>query len=193
MPIKVSNPPVEEPLTLSEAKTQCRVDTLDDDTLLIGLISAAREWCEKADWRAYVTQTLELWLDAWPAAGVIHIPRPPLQDVTSVVYYDIGDHEHTFAAAKYIVDTASQPGRIILRTYETWPITAPLLRSANGICVTYTAGYGMAVDVPQRIKQAMLLLIGHWYENREDTANAVNRSIEMGVQSLLGIDRAFRF
>jgi uncharacterized phiE125 gp8 family phage protein len=193
MPIKVSVPPVEEPLTLSEAKAQCHVDTMDDDTLIIGLISAAREWCEKMDWRAYVTQTLELWLDYWPAGAII-VPRPPLQTVESVEYYDIGDNAFTLSDSKYIVDAVSQPGRIVLRTYETWPITYPVLRSANGICVTYTAGYGMAVDVPQRIKQAMLLLVGHWYENRENTVvGTVNRSIEMGVQSLLGIDRAFRF
>ena len=29
------------------------------------------------------------------------------------------------------------------------------------------AGYGAASTVPTSIKQAMLLLIGHWYENRE--------------------------
>lgn len=188
----VTIPPVEEPLTLEEAKAQCRVDTQDDDTLLTSLIIAAREWCERIDWRAYVTQTLQLWLDEWPSNGVLRVPKPPLQSVTSVVYYNAGDVAATWAASNYIVDTIEQPGRIVLRSGAAWPSTT--LRAANGICVTYVAGYGLAVDVPQRIKQALLLLVGHWYENREDsTTGAVNRTIDNGVRALLGVDRAFRF
>lgn len=194
MPVQVVEPPEHEPLTLEEAKAQCRVDTMADDTLLIGLIGAARNWCEKASWRAFVTRKLALWLDAWPSEGWLVLPYPPLQTVDSVEYYDSGDTKFTLNKSKYIVDVVSQPGRVVLRTYETWPITYPVLRAANGICVTYDAGYGLAADVPQHLKQAMLLLVGHWYENREDSVvGAVNRSIEMGVQALLGIDRAFRF
>lgn len=192
MATRVSVPPVEEPLTLEEAKAQCRVDTQDDDTLLTTLIIAARRHCEKIDWRAYITQTLETWLDAWPADGVIHVPRPPLQSVTSVVYYNAADTAATLSAASYIVDTVSQPGRIVLRTGSAWPTTT--LRAANGICITHVAGYGLAVDMPEDIKNAMKLLIGHWYENREDsTVGAVSRSIDFGVRALLGIDRAMRF
>jgi uncharacterized phiE125 gp8 family phage protein len=64
----------------------------------------------------------------------------------------------------------------------------------NPICVTYKAGWTTAALVPQTIRQAMLLLIGHWYENREEAlTGTISRSIEFGVKALLGVERAFRF
>lgn len=192
MAIQVSIPPVEEPLTLDEAKAQCRVDVADDDTLITALIVAAREYCEARDWRAYVTQTLDLYLDAWPVGSQIELPRPPVQSVTSITYTDEDGTAATISASDYVLDTVTEPGRIVLKSNISWPSVT--LQIVNGIVVRYVAGYGLAVAVPQRIKQAMLLLVGHWYENREQTTvGAVSRSIEFAVESLLGVERAFRF
>ncbi len=41
------------------------------------------------------------------------------------------------------------------------------LRALNPITVEYAAGYTTGNACPQSIRQAMLLLIGHWYQNRE--------------------------
>ena len=38
--------PVNEPVTLVEAKAYLRVDTTDEDTLIATLITAARQWVE---------------------------------------------------------------------------------------------------------------------------------------------------
>ena len=44
---------------------------------------------------------------------------------------------------------------------------------ANPVLVTYVAGYGAAASaVPQRAKQAILLLVGHWYRQREAVGRA---------------------
>jgi uncharacterized phiE125 gp8 family phage protein len=192
MPVRVTVQPTEEPITLAEAKAQCRVDSTADDTFLTGLIVQARRYCEQYERRAYVTQTLEMWLDAWPDDGVIRLERPPLQSVTSVAYYNAADVAATLSAAAYIVDAISQPGRIVLRSGSSWPATT--LRAANGVCVTYRAGYGLAVAVPPQVKGAMKLLIGHWYENREAVlVGTISKPIDLAVTALLGIDRAFRF
>jgi uncharacterized phiE125 gp8 family phage protein len=192
MPIRVITPPVLEPITLAEAKAQCRVDIDDDDALIVGLIRAAREYCEAVDWRAYLTQTIELWLEAWPDGDELELPRPPLQSVTSVVYYDTSDVPATLAATDYYVDTISTPGSIQLRYLKTWPATT--LRDYNAICVTYKAGWSTVTDMPQSLRQAMLLLIGHWYENREAVlVGAISKSIEFAVQSLLGLHAVKRF
>jgi hypothetical protein len=217
MAIKIVTPPVIEPVTLAEAKAQCRVTDTDtaQDALLSGSITAARIYCERIDWRAFLTQTIELWLDAWPGTSdwrdwlnwmphlmrhqshpphyaVMQIPRPPLQSVASIKYYDASDVETTLDTSVYYVDTVSAPGRIVLRTDQRWPTTP--LRAANGIVVQYTAGWTSAATVPLTIKQAILLLIGHWYENREaSTVGAVSRAIELGVTNLLAIESAKRF
>jgi len=192
MTYRVITLPTIEPILLEEAKSQCRVDIDDDDAYIESLIGAARLYCEKIDWRSYLTQTIELWLDRWPDDAEISIPRPPLQSVSKIEYYNTSDTVATFAATSYFVDVVSEPGRVALRYNKPWPSTT--LRPTNAICVTYVAGWTAAALVPKTIKQAMLLLIGHWYENRESTTvGAVSRAIEFGVMALLGIDRVFRF
>lgn len=192
MAIKIITAPTIEPVTLAEAKAQCRVDISTDDALLMSLITAARIYCERTDWRAYLTQTIELWLEAWPADDRIVLPRPPLQSVSKIEYYGTDDTKYTLAGTVYGVDANSTPGAVRLKYNQAWPATS--LRSYSAICVTYVAGWTNPEDVPQTIRQAMLLLIGHWYENRENTTvGAVSRSIEFGVQALLGIERANRF
>ena len=47
-----------------------------------------------------------------------------------------------------------------------WAVMQPT-RLAAGIALDVTIGYGdTALDVPEPLRQAMRLLIAHWYENR---------------------------
>lgn len=192
MAIKVITPPSSEPVTLTQAKSQSRVDISTDDTLLNSYIAAARRYCERVDWRAYMTQTLEVWLDEWPSGNVLTIPRPPLQSVTYIKYYDEDSVEATFSSAAYYVDTVSEPGRVMLKSDYDWP--SATLREVNGVVVRFIAGWTSADNVPETIRQAILLVIGHWYENREGVlVGTVSKEIELGVTRLLDIERAMRF
>lgn len=192
MIIRVITPPATEPVTLAEAKLHCRVDVNDDDDLITALIVAARTYCERIAWRAFLTQTIQLWLEAWPDKDWIEIPRPPLQGVNSLTWFDEDDVGHVVNASIYFVDYYSEPGRVVLTANQSWPDGT--LRAYNSIVVEYDAGWETAEDVPAQYKQAMLLLIGHWYENREaTTVGEVSRPIEFAVNALLGIERAFRF
>lgn len=159
-----------------------------EDALLEALITTAREWCEGYQNRAYISQTRELWLDDWPGADYIKIPLPPLQAVNSIKYYDTDDTAATMDTVDYFVDTKSEPGRVSLAYSKSWPTTT--LRPINGVCVEFEAGYGDAAnDVPYRVKQAMLLLIGHLYEHREQSTEKALSEIPFGVKALLGLDR----
>jgi hypothetical protein len=63
MPVRLVTPPVEEPVTLEQAKSHLRLDTsLDDDYLQSLLIPAARQYLERVCWRAFLLQTWELTL-----------------------------------------------------------------------------------------------------------------------------------
>jgi uncharacterized phiE125 gp8 family phage protein len=191
MALKLIVPPIEEPVTKEEAKNHCRVETDDDDTLIESLITAAREYCEGFQGRAYCPQIWEFWLDEFPRVGQIKLPRPPLISVDSIMYYDVDDIEHEFNKSEYFVDTKNEPGWVVLNYGSTWPIET--LRPANGVCVTFTAGYesdDYGTAVPQKVKQAILLLIGHWYENREASGPNL-QDIPKGVDSLLWMDRVF--
>jgi len=116
---------------------------------------------------------------------VIYIPRPRLQSVTSISYTDTVGVSAEVPAGDYIVDSASEPGRVVLRSSASWPVAE--LQAAAGVVVRFVAGYGAAGDVPQSIKQAALLLVGHWYENRETiVVGTVQARLEFTVAALVG-------
>ncbi|TFE30832.1 head-tail connector protein [Cohnella luojiensis] len=178
--LKLITPPATEPVTLGEIKDQLRIDQ-DDASLnatLEPLITAAREWCEGYQNRVYITQTLELALDAWPCTAWIELPRPPLKNVTSLVYTDNEGTATTWDPANYVVDEYSFVAKLVCSI--GWPSVR--LAKVNGVKVRYVAGYGAATDVPKKIKQAITLLVSHWFEHGEcDPPPA--------VYSLLNIDR----
>jgi len=180
-----------EIVTLGEAKSHLRVDSTDDDFVITSMIKAACKYCEGFQRRTYITQTRYLWLDAFPSGDHIVMPYPPLQSITSILYYDTDDTEATFAATNYYVDAVNDPGRVYLNYGYSWPTTA--LRPRNGIKITYVAGYGtLTSSLPDMVRQAALMLIGHWYENRETVlVGTASREIEFAVSSLLWMERSF--
>jgi uncharacterized phiE125 gp8 family phage protein len=163
MSLTLVTPPSVEPVTLAEAKAHLKVDTADDDALITALIAAARARAEWHTGRALITQVWTLHLDAWPEDGIIEIPLPPLQSVTSVTTYARDDTAATMSPSLYVVDWASAPGRLVLRSCAP-PAN---LRCVNGVAVAFTAGYGDAASaVPDLLKEAIRELIAFLYENR---------------------------
>jgi uncharacterized phiE125 gp8 family phage protein len=107
-----------------------------------------------------MTQTWDLLMDT--PTEVIELPRPPLQSVTGVYVTDDEGTETTVDTGSYTIDTIGN--RIFLNTGSTYPT----YRKYAGFRVRYVTGYGDDVsDVPENIKQGILQIIGHLYENRE--------------------------
>ena len=170
MTLRVITPPNIEPVSVETAKLFLRVDGADENALITSLLKGARETGEELARRAFITQTLEMVVDDWPPKFVMALMRPPLQNVVSVKYYDQNNVEATWT--DYTVDARSEPGRI---HFNSTPGTT--LLESGGIAVRYVAGYGNAeVDVPQRIKDAILALTAYRYENRE--SHVVPREIK---------------
>lgn len=176
MKYAVITPVATEPVTSAEAKLHIRVDHNTEDALIASLITAAREYCELFTGRALATQTLEAYPETW---GEIDLPMKPVQSVTSIKYTASDGTETTMPETDYAVDTVD--GKIILPYGGSWPTET--LGTLNPIKVRYVAGYTSA---PKTIKQAMLLLVGHWYENREAVAiGTTSKQIEFSVKALL--------
>ena len=150
-----------EPVSLETAKAFLRVDGTADDAVIGLLISAAREKGEAISRLAFLTQTVELVLDAWPDDLTLRLRRAPLQSVTSVTYLDEEGVQATWT--DYQVDARSAVGYV---TFGSVPSVT--LFPTGAIKITYVAGYGdTATSVPSNIQMALLMLIAYWYENRE--------------------------
>lgn len=188
--VKMTTAPTVEPLAVNEVKEHLRIDHADEDDYLERLIEQARTYCEDVAQRALITRTYTVKLD-WFPPSVFWLPYPPLLGVTSIKYTDDQGSQSTLSAANYTVDTHQEPGRVALKSTATWPSVT--LADINGVEIIYTAGYGAtAVSVPARYKQAMLLLVAHYYENREAVivAQGVNlATLPLGIDALLLADR----
>lgn len=187
--LKLLTAPIIKAVSLTKAKEHLRVSNNTEDAFIQSLISAATSHVESVTGRLLISQTWDLFMDRFPSRrnrrsewwdGVREIPlseleslvdfilidKAPIQSVTFLKTFDTQDNELTFSSANYLVDTIREPGRITLREGQVWPQTN--LRTANGIQIQFIAGYISEALIPDPITQALLLLIGHLYENRGD-------------------------
>lgn len=185
--------PTEMAVTLEEAKLHLRVDHDEEDALITGLIMAATEDAEAFQGRSFTTRTLRLHMDRFPTGnGAIYLPYAPVQSVEEVAYTDAGGAKNVMNATQYTVDAVRSPARIAPAAGHSWPNTTLLAISA--VSVTYKAGYGDGpADIPATVKQAILLTVGHLYENREAvvTDRGTPTELPMGVKHLLMKHRVF--
>lgn len=187
MPWKTAIAPTEEPIDLGTIKLHCRIDTDADDALIEEVyLPAARSHLEFLTRRQWMSATLLLALDEFPRCPWIVLPRPPLQSVSSLKYYDGANTLQTWASSNYFVDAISEPGRLVLASASMWPGT---YARPNAVQITYVAGWLAAEDMPRELHQALFLLIAHFYERREETVEKALMTIPMGVCALAGMHR----
>jgi len=145
----------------------------DENELVDNLVSAAAAWAEdEILWRALGQQTLRYTCRRFPFAtdpdyrspGIIELPKPPLVSVSSVKYIDRDGVLQTMDPADYVVDVASEPGRI----YPAYGTIWPTVRGEPGaVRVEYVAGYA---TIPAQIKAALRKYVGFYFNNRGDDA-----------------------
>ena len=187
MSIVVFTPPASEPITLAEAKMQCRVDHDDEDELFVMLISAVRQHAETMLRRSLITQTLDAYFDYFPC----EIGLQPLQSVTAITYVDTAGITQTLVADQYIVDAVSQPARITPTYGVSWPATRAQI---NAVKVRFVAGYGLPAAVPQCIKNWMLIRVATLFESRQQIIIGPGGKIEIEasfIDSLLDSERVY--
>lgn len=178
----VGSPSV-EPITTAEAKAQCDIGSGDSthDTMLGSLITAARQKWERDTDTVCVTSTVVEKLDTL-VGDWIELAKRPVQSVTSIYYYTTAGANTLLSSSLYTLDVYAPQPRIVLNYDEDWPD----VRGHYGdVTVTYVAGHNGASNVPTAWKQAMLLLISHWFEHRStvNIGNVVNE-VPLAYESL---------
>lgn len=161
MPSILLTPPAVEPLTLDEAKAYLRVEHADEDEGIAALIAAARLNVEALTRRALIAQTWRLTRDAWPENGRIPVRPAPLQALTAARVYDLNNVAHALDLQAFVPDPAASAINVL-----PWSIAQPE-RPLSGIELDVICGYGDdALAVPEALRQAIRILVAHWYENR---------------------------
>lgn len=166
-------------ISLTDAKTHLNVDFADQDALITSLIAVATDVLDGPTGevgKALVTQTWQ-WRGARPD-GSFTIPLGPVQSITSIKYYDTDNVQQTLTVTDYpLFDGNLKPLRGV-----TWPTAYD---RPDAYEITFVAGYGAPSDVPPGIIQAALLLVGHYFETREDTTDVSRMTIPRSARDLL--------
>lgn len=175
--------PAAEPITLDQAKAQLRITFDQQDDLIRSHIKDARCRCEDHTGRAIITQTWKLTLDRWPCRPnecganryAIFLPRPPVQSVTSVKYYDtVGVQQTLVSGTDYITQISDPVTRICPYPGTPWPTVKTDYPGA--IEVVFVCGYGTVTldeennevppaNIPGGLVRGMKMLLTHFHEN----------------------------
>lgn len=164
---------------LTLAKQHLRVDHSDEDALIAQYLAAAIAWVEnytgKLMTRREVTQEADCFGSYVP---LLYGPDP----VNLLIDYTDADD-----ASATIADALIKRGRAY--PAASWPTVA----DNTSIVLTYTAGY---TETPADLDSAVLLLVGHYYENREavvvGSSSMISNPLELAVESLCRPYRALR-
>lgn len=177
--VKVLTEAINEPIDLQLVKEQLRIDYDDEDSILSSYIRLARDEAEKITRRSIAVKTYELKLEKFPINdGVITLPYPPIKSITSITYKDYAGVVYTLSTDVYELDVDN--GTVNLKYNQTYPTSVPLYPT-NPITITYIAGYD---EVPMMLKIGMAMLVGHFYENRESSADKAPQMLQLGHESL---------
>lgn len=183
---RVSAPAI-DPITLSECKAQLRIDTTDDDEYLVRLIAVATAFVDARGvlGKAIITQTWRVWVGNAPSA--IKLPIGEVQSLSAVKYYDADGVLQTATLSDFELVGLPDARMVRPKSGYSWPSAQA---RDDAIAIEYVAGYGDASsDVPQSVRHGLLMLVAHWYENRETTSEKQYASLPFGFEELMQIER----
>ncbi|MEZ5872407.1 MAG: head-tail connector protein [Nitratireductor sp.] len=175
-------PPALLPVSVAEIKAHMRIDGTDEDAYLADLAAAATSHVEARTGAALITQTWRVFLDDWPDAVIIALPLRPVRSITAIRVYDSEGNGVEPAPGTFVLDAASEPARLHITDRH-----APS-RPVNGIEIDVVAGFGdTAVEVPDTLRRAILVLAAFWFEVRGSATDAAALGMEPN-----GFDRLIR-
>lgn len=169
----------EEPVSLAQAKQHLRVfDDTSEDELIADYIRSARAYVESESGYVFVRRQFTDSFNRWPAH--LNIGRRPLVSVDEIAYLDSKGLPQTVASSDYYTALALRR----VTPVGIWP-------SGSAVSVTYTAGFalGDGAEELELARQAILLLVGHWYANRETVSIEAATPLEVPFAARALIDR----
>lgn len=189
------------PVSLDEARAYRRLDAADDDAVITGLIAAATAHLD--GWTGVLGRCLveQVWRQDFDAfARCLPLPLGPVIEISTVTWRNKAGQIATVASSSYSLRTDAG-GRSVVRFRDSYALPSDLHEIA-AVSVTYRAGYeNIPADagdppetpatparatVPEPIKTAILLLAGHWYENREAVVTGtIATALPMSVDALI--------
>ena len=179
---QVITPASTYPVSLTEAKSHLKVDTTADDTYITSIIKAATQLSEEYTNRFFIDTVIDQTCSDFAQLQTLF--KSKVSAVAHVKYYDSDNSLQTLSASVYDTQLNYEPSQIQLADDKSFP---EITKRNDAVVARYTVGYGSAAsDVPEIIKQAILLTIGNFYQNRNSVViGRIATELPMNVKWLL--------
>lgn len=146
-------------LSLEDAKIHLRVDDDAEDALISGLIAAAVDHVERTTGLVLERRTVVETVTGFGG----RFRSWPVVSVDSVAYVDGAGVDQILPSNVFRTIAAARPARLA-NVAAPWP---KLGRLNGAVTLTMTAGYADAAAVPAGVVQALKMIVGHFYRNRD--------------------------
>lgn len=173
--------PLTEPITLTEAQLHLRLDTDSsnashpDNTLVDMMITTAREMVEKDTGLTLPASQFQCKSKA--VNNLVSLQTYPVTSIEEVTYEDDDEVIQTVSSTDYYVDNFKRPSVLVFRR------NVP----TKDVTISFTAGYTdndspNPFPMPKMLKNAMLLMIGNLYENRQSVGDYESYKKDMSYE-----------
>jgi len=167
--MKLVTKPTAEPVTLEEAKSQCKVTFTDDDVELDRLIIAARAQVENITRQRIVRQKWRLYFRNF--SDIMEVAPAYVREVDTIQYIDGDGATQTAATSLYDVDVSGQ--RVIRAYSQVWPAVR---YQENAVWIDVWVGMydetaspvSNLADIEEPIKQAVLMIVQAMYDGLDE-------------------------
>jgi hypothetical protein len=161
-------PPLQEPVSITEAKAFARIEFPDDDAIIADLIAQAREYVETAVGRTVAPRVRQVYFQGFltsggyfnrfirsigpnpwwlpTAQGIMQVRQPPLQGMLNIQYVDSSSGNLLEILSSQIIVSTGTPGRVMPQFGAVWPIARPQI---DAVVFTFLAGYGLTPGLVQ--------------------------------------------
>lgn len=158
------------PVSLQEMKIYLKLDGIDDDSLVMRLINAAVALVVKETGYALGTMTVKQTHSAFPCTKFIELDYSPIKEITTIRYKNSDGDYKVWSSTEWQTALNYRPALVGPKPNYSWPSTQT--GALESVEITYTVGGSTAGDTtaPDALRQAVMLLVAYWYENREDVA-----------------------
>ena len=179
---QVITPASTYPVSLTEAKSHLKVDTTADDTYITSIIKAATQLSEEYTNRFFIDTEIEQYASSFVELKTLF--KSKVSAITNVKYYDNNNTLQVLSATVYNTQLNYEPSQIQLAENQSFP---SITKRNDAVRAKYTVGYGSsASDVPEIIKQAILMTIGNFFQNRNSVViGRIATELPMNVKWLL--------
>lgn len=171
-------------VTVDEVRKRLRIEEQETDADLIPYIRSAQSWWQDATGTTLMLSEVETRYSRFPDYGdPLPLRQAPVVSMLSVTYRDLDGRPTVMSDTAYHADTDVHEGEVFPLDGR-WPDTVVGRPYRDTVTLRMVAGYADADAVPEDVKDALYLHVGHRYRFREPASEQRIRMISMGIQHL---------